>query len=118
MSYLMMGGYSMWAVLVCGLVVAAVCLRLLLRRGDRSTAGDAIMFWGTAALAIGFIGTLMGVSNVAAAMAAAGPAAPTGIAWDGIRIALSTTIAGSAVFLLSLACWWLVSMRPASKAAE
>lgn len=69
------------------------------------------MFWGGAALAIGFIGTLIGVSNVATAMAAAGAGAGRSLAWEGIRIALSTTIAGAAVFLLALACHWFLPRR-------
>src|SRR5690606_10623587 len=114
MTFLTSGGLAMWAVMLCGLIMAGMALRAVLRRDRGVGASDTVMFWGTAALAIGVVGTLMGVSTVASAMSAAGSAAQSGLAWEGIRLALSTTMAGTIVFLLALACGWLLGRERAA----
>lgn len=102
-AYLISGGYAMWAVLFCGSVTIGMLIRAYQRRPGRPGASDGILFWGSAAITIGFIGTLIGVSSIASAMEAAGPSADAGLAWEGMRVALSTTVVGTVVFLASLA---------------
>ena len=108
-SYLVSGGYAMWGVVLCGLVMIAMAVRVAVRPASRSDL-DAILLWAGAALGIGVIGTLVGISQVATAMAAAG-SAPPGLAWSGINLALSTTVVGTLLFLLGLAGWGLLRAR-------
>ena len=111
MTYLVSGGYAMWAVLFCGLISIGLAIRAILRRNRAGALLDGALFWGSAALTVGVIGTLLGVTSLATAMADAGASAGAGLAWQGVRISLSTTVVGSGVFLLSLTCRWILLTR-------
>lgn len=108
-DYLVSGGYAMWGVLFCGIVMVATCVRAALRPLGRSQL-DAILLWAGAALGLGVIGTLVGISFVARAMSAVRNP-PPGIAWSGINMALSTTVVGTLFFLFGLAGWGMLRMR-------
>jgi hypothetical protein len=108
-SYIVSGGYAMWGVLVCGIVMMVMAARGAVRPPRREEL-DAILLWAGAALGIGVIGTLVGISQVAAAMAAA-PSPSSVLAWRGIGLALSTSIVGSLLFLLGLTGWTLLRTR-------
>lgn len=111
-AYLVSGGYAMWAVLFCGLVTIGTLIRAYQRGTGQPAAFDGVLFWGSAAITIGFIGTLIGVSSIATVMEAAGSPADAGLAWEGVRVALSTTVVGTAVFLVALAGRLILMQRP------
>jgi hypothetical protein len=118
-SYLVSGGYAMWGVVLSGIVMVVMIVRGALRPVDRGNL-DAILLWAGAALGIGVIGTLVGISQVASAMAAAQSASGGWVAWAGVRLALSTSIVGSVLFVMGLAGWALlrtISPNPAGEAA-
>lgn len=105
-SYLVSGGYAMWGVVLCGVAMFVMIVRVALRPASRGDL-DAILLWAGAALGIGVIGTLVGISQVAESMAAAQSASPA-IAWKGIGLALTTSIVGSVLFVAGLAGWTLL----------
>ena len=107
MSYLVSGGLAMWVVLACAVVTIVMAVRAFVRRSRGPAASDGILFWGSAALTIGVIGTLIGISSMASALSAAG-SAPAALVWDGVRIVLSPTIVGTGVFLLGLTASWVL----------
>lgn len=111
MTYLASGGSAMWVVILCGLISIGLAGRAILRRNRAGALLDGALFWGSAALTVGVIGTLLGVSSLATAMADAGASAGAGLAWEGVRISLSTTVVGACVFLLSLTCRWVLLIR-------
>lgn len=108
-DYLVSGGVAMWGVLVCGIVMVVTGVRAVLRPAGRAEL-DAILLWAGAALGLGVIGTLVGISYVARAMSLV-QNPPPGIAWSGINMALSTTVVGTLFFLLGLAGWGVLRAR-------
>lgn len=108
-SYLMSGGYAMWGVVLCGVAMVVLIVHASLRPTDRGNL-DAVLLWAGAALGIGIVGTLIGISMVAEAMSAA-PSASSTIAWSGIGVALSTSIVGSLLFVVGVAGWALLRTR-------
>ena len=66
-DYLVSGGYAMWGVLLCGIVMAITAVRAAIRPVSRTDL-DGILLWAGAALGVGVIGTLVGISYVARAM--------------------------------------------------
>lgn len=115
MTYLAQGGYAMWVVVMCGIIVALITVQAL-RKGTGEVAPALVLLWGATAMAVGFMGTLIGVSNVALAMSEAGADVPTASAWEGMRIALSTTVVGTSVFLVALAAASILGKRARTSA--
>jgi hypothetical protein len=106
------GGVIMYPLVLVTLVVAVLAVRawLRLRSGEVSQATlgtgiDAVLFWGAYAAVLGVLGTLVGISQAAAAISQAAEVSPP-IVWMGIRIALSTTIYGLLVFAIALLLWF------------
>jgi hypothetical protein len=71
---------------------------------------DSILFWGVFAAILGLLGTLGGLAQMAGAIEAAGTVNPA-LLWGGVRVALSTTIAGTAVLGVALPVWYLLRRR-------
>lgn len=115
-SYLVSGGYAMWGVVLCGIVMMAMLVRAALRPIEPGDA-DAVLLWAGAAFGIGIVGTLVGISQVAEAMSAAGTA-PASLVWNGISLALSTSIVGALLFVAGLVGWGLIRMRVPGVAGE
>jgi hypothetical protein len=107
-EFIRSGGYSMYVVLLCGVTMLVMAVRAWQTR--RHSAVDAVLFWGTASLATGVIGTLVGVWMVAEAVSRAG-SAPSSLVWSGVGVALTTSIMGTLVFLAGLLCWSLLRSR-------
>lgn len=75
-------------------------------RGDEAGRGlQAILFWGSMALVLGLLGTVVGVVTMAQSIASAGTA-PQGLVWGGFGVALSTFIFGLLIFIVSAILWF------------
>jgi len=117
MTFFREGGVMMYPLLLVTIVMIVLSIRAWLRlgRGDAAsvtlgTGIDAIVFWGGYAVVLGVLGTLVGVSMAAQAISMAGEISTT-LVWQGIRIALSTTIYGLLVFAVSLLVWFALRAR-------
>lgn len=116
MTLIREGGFMMYFILAGAILAAVSTVRGIagLRRGTGRSKVDGIIFWGGFALVVGVLGTLIGFSQIAYAVEAAGDVAPS-LLWGGIRVALITTITGCATFVLALSAWaplrWLASKR-------
>lgn len=113
-DYILSGGYAMWAVLLCALVMTVMAVRGW-RPERRADAADTVLFWALAALAIGVIGTLIGLSQMAAALSRVSDASPS-LVWGGARLALSTSIVGMLAFLAGLGFWSLLKGKARRRA--
>jgi hypothetical protein len=118
MDFIREGGFAMYYFVLAGAALAAVsALRsataLRSGRAGRNVA-DGVIFWGGFALVGGVLGTLVGLSQVARVVESAG-AVSTSLLWGGIRVTLTTTIAGCVVFVLATSAWvvlrWLGSRQ-------
>lgn len=99
------GGIIMWPLLVIAIGIAWMAGRTMVRLLHYPPAPDelrqktaAILFWGTIALILGAVGTVVGLIMIARAVLAAGHVA-TPIIWDGIALTLITLLFGMAIFL-------------------
>lgn len=114
------GGYAMYVVAAMAVVIMVMTVRAIrLLSSDGATNAmrvgfvvDGVLFWGGAALVMGLLGTTVGISMAAKAIESAGEASPQ-LVWSGVRVTLTTTIAGSVVFMASLLIWlplrgWLI----------
>lgn len=114
MGFIREGGFMMYIIIAAALFAAFSAVRTLgsLRSGEGRSKTDGIIFWGAFALVMGVLGTVIGFSQMARAVEAAGEVAPA-MLWGGVRVALTTTIAGSATFVLALFAWaplrWLTA---------
>ncbi len=112
LEFLRDGGYAMWVIVLMavGIGVLAVRAVLALRRETEAAPTiastiDAVLFWGAFALVTGVLGTVVGISQMARAVGLAGEVS-AGLAWAGMRVALTTTIAGGVVFSLAALAWF------------
>jgi MotA/TolQ/ExbB proton channel family len=114
-GFLREGGYPMWVLVAAAaaMLVSVVRSVLLLQRSDAAEATsriDAVLFWGGTALIIGVLGTLIGFSQMARAIERmGGVSAP--LMWGGLRVALSTTIAGFLAFAIGFLTWAALRSR-------
>jgi hypothetical protein len=113
------GGYMMWPILGCALIVLALAAsgaRRLLdperpRRAD--FAIGAIPFWGSFAVVLGILGTVVGWMQIARNVERAGTVEPS-LIWAGFGVSLITTLFGLLVLAVSLLVWlglWLPRRR-------
>lgn len=117
MDFIREGGFSMYFVLAGGALAAVSALRsaaaLRSRKAGQNVA-DGVIFWGGFALVGGVLGTLIGLSQVARVVERVGDVEPS-MLWGGIRVTLTTTIAGCVVFVLATSAWvvlrWLASRQ-------
>jgi hypothetical protein len=117
MDFIRQGGFMMYPIIAGTMfaVVSAVRAAAALQRGEAAkSAADGVIFWGGLAMLLGVLGTLVGFSMMARAVESVGDVAPS-LLWGGIRVALTTAIAGCGVFVLSLFTWaplrWLGSRK-------
>lgn len=117
MGFIREGGFMMYFILAGAALAAVSAGRALLAmragRASRATA-DGVIFWGSFALVAGILGTLVGFSQMARAVERIGEVSPP-MLWGGVRVALTTTIAGCMSFVLALCAWaplrWVGSRR-------
>ena len=109
------GGIIIWPLLLIGIGVLALCGRvalLLLGKGDPVPADvewrlRAILFWGAMAVALGLLGTIAGIIQMAQAISLASAVEPT-LVWGGFGVALVTLIFGLGVFLIASVFWFIL----------
>lgn len=97
------------------LAIAAVALALqtalaiwrLRGPGEADPAGlgrDTILVWGLLAATVGGIGTLIGIAQMSRAIAQAGAVSP-GLVWGGLRLTMTSTVAGLILLAISAMAW-------------
>jgi biopolymer transport protein ExbB len=69
-----------------------------------------LLWTGILSEAVGVLGTVTGMYNAASAISRAGDVSP-GIVWQGIHIALSTTILGLIIFVFCTIIWLVFRSR-------
>lgn len=105
-------GLMRWPMTFCVAMVFILAGRAIWRiqgsepgqaRVARSTI-DGSLFWGAYALALGVLGTLLGFILAAQSIEAVGRV-ETALVWGGVKVALSTTVYGLLIFLVSALVW-------------
>jgi len=118
------GGFMMWPILACAVIVLALATRggrrlLDAERSPRAHAAiGAIPFWGSFAVVLGVLGTVVGWMQIARNVERAGTM-NTSLIWGGFGISLITTLFGLLVLAVSLLVWlalWLPGKRLAAEA--
>jgi biopolymer transport protein ExbB/TolQ len=123
------GGFMMYPITFCAVMVLVLAGRAALRMNAehgsdsqlRATI-DGNLFWGSYALVLGILGTVVGIAIAAQAVEAVGQV-HTQLVWGGIRVSLITTMYGLLVFLgsalvwLALRAWHRRSVLSVSRAA-
>lgn len=105
------GGVMMWPILLGLVAVVVVAARGAMSMtsdphgGDARSAADAVLFWGFFSALLGLLGTLIGITQAAGAIGAAGGASPA-LIWVGIGVTLTTSLFGLVVLLLALVAWY------------
>ena len=107
------GGYIMYPLSFCALAVAFLSARAAWRiwgRGDATPGAiraqvDGILFWGSYAVVVGLLGTVVGIAVSAQAVEAIGEV-HTQLVWAGIKVALIPTIFGLLYFLGAALVWF------------
>ena len=111
MDFFREGGFFMWPILVIAIVIVALAVRSWAR--TRALEGpepvletnvDAVLFWGVWVLVAGLLGTFTGLYQAAGVIERA-PAINPAIIWGGVRVALTTTVAGFVVFAVAALLW-------------
>lgn len=106
-------GVIRWPITFCALMVVVLAARSAwrLKRDDGDdtamarSAIDGSLFWGGYAMALGVLGTVVGITLAATAVEAVG-VVEAALVWGGIKVALSSTIYGMLVFLVSGLIWF------------
>lgn len=112
-DFLIDGGPAMWVLLVSGVLMVGLAVNAArhLSAADASARQDvgidAVLFWGMFSVILGLIGTLLGIGSAARAIQLAGVAEPT-LVWAGLRITLTSTIAGLGIGAFSLVLWFVL----------
>lgn len=111
-EFIRMGGVPMYLLVVVTLVVVGIALLSALRlRGvaapDRALEAriDGVLFWGAYAALLGVLGTVVGFFQTGGMIQQAGEASSQ-LIWGGVRLALTTSIAGLVIFALALIVWY------------
>lgn len=123
MDFFRSGGVMMWPLLVVGLIVLAMAIRagLRVRTDPRSTEApeqlQSIVFWGTVALALGALGTVVGVMQMATVISRV-PEVSAATVWGGVSVSMVTLISGLLVFIAALIVWyalrgWMLKLQTA-----
>jgi len=107
------GGYIMYPLTFCALAVLFLATRAAWRiwGGGAGTPRailaqvDGILFWGSYAVVVGVLGTVVGIAVSAQAVEAVGEV-PTQLLWGGIKVALIPTIFGLLYFLGAALIWF------------
>lgn len=78
-------------------------------KGQGTPSGGAILVWGALAGVLGFLGTAVGISIAAGVIETASSLSP-GVIAGGVKVALSTTVFGLALFAVALVAWLVVRL--------
>jgi len=106
-------GVMRWPITFCLLMVLVLSVQAALRMRSaeptqkalaRSTI-DGSLFWGSYAAVLGVLGTVVGFMVAAQAVEALGQVEPR-LVWGGVKVALSTTVYGLLIFLISALAWF------------
>jgi small neutral amino acid transporter SnatA (MarC family) len=114
-------------ILVIGVLTLWNALILLLRRQDsverRRQSINAILFWGSVAAVLGFLGQWMGIHKLTRVIYEQGTVSPPKVAY-GISESLLTPISGMVVLVAAALLWfflrlglWMRERHPWSRAA-
>ena len=111
-DFIAQGGFFMYPLLLIAVVVVALggWAATRLPRADGpdpvlETGIDATLFWGGWAVLLGLLGTLGGLYQAAGAIERAGAVGPA-LIWGGIKVALTTTLFGLAIFIIAALVWF------------
>jgi hypothetical protein len=106
------GGFFMYPLLLVAALIAALAVWAVARIPRTEgpdpaleTGIDATLFWGGWALLLGLLGTFGGIYQAAGAIERAQEVAP-GLVWGGIKLALTTTLAGLVIFIVAALVWF------------
>ncbi len=117
MRYMMEGGLTMWFILLLAIVIAILTLanavRLFVTRQANArtqSSVNAILFWSTVAVVLGWLGQWSGLYKGFVAIAQYGVANPSALIL-GFSESLISTIAGLTVFLVAAPCWFVLHAR-------
>jgi hypothetical protein len=113
------GGYMMYPLMAIALAVLG--LTAWSWAGVRNGPGrdavletriDSVLFWGVYGVILGVLGTLIGISQAASAIQAfGGESVSAALVWGGIRVALTTVIAGFLIFSVAFVFWFALRVR-------
>ncbi|MGW8268688.1 MAG: MotA/TolQ/ExbB proton channel family protein [Longimicrobiales bacterium] len=110
---------GIWAypMLLTALLLFLQIGRVAARRSQGSRGGSdlglhSILVLGVLNAVMGFLGTATGISLAASAIASASSISPP-IVWEGMKVALSTTIFGLLLLALALVAWLVLRMLEA-----
>jgi biopolymer transport protein ExbB/TolQ len=108
------GGIVMYPLLVIALGVLWLAARTawLLSRSDRSSAEaerplQGLLFWGVFSVVLGFLGTVIGIIQIAQAIRLLGQVEPP-LVWAGFGLSLVTLIFGLLIFLIAALLWFVL----------
>lgn len=105
------GGFMMWPLLLIGLGIVIVTARAGKRA--RSEVPEAkverdllsILFWGTMALLLGVLGTVVGLIQIGQAISVVQTISPTTVI-VGLSVTMITLLFGLLLFILAMSCWY------------
>lgn len=112
------GGVMMWPLLMIGVGVVVLSVRAgqhLFGEDPRPQVEterrlDGILFWGSMGIVLGFLGTVLGLVQMAQAIQHLAPVS-SGLVWGGIGVSLVTLIFGFMIFLVASLLWFLLRQR-------
>lgn len=117
MEYMWRGGPVMWPILILAIVIVVLTLsnaiRLFVsRKADAQTQSsvNAILFWGTVAVFLGWFGQWNGLYSMASIVVDSPTLNPAMVVM-GFWETLVSAIAGLAVFIVAAPCWFLLHAR-------
>lgn len=108
----MWGFFAQMGVIQWPMYVAAIFLVVQIARAaagtrqgrESSVSTSSVLVWGGLGALLGILGTVVGFSQAAGAIAAASDISPP-VIWGGVRVALSTTIFGLMLLTLAVVAW-------------
>jgi hypothetical protein len=111
LEFFRQGGVFMWPILIVAIAIVWIAARSWARTRSLDgpdavveTGVDAVLFWGVWVLVIGLLGTFTGIYQAAGAIEQA-PAISPAMIWGGVKVALTTTLAGFLVFAVAALLW-------------
>jgi len=114
LRFLQEAGPLIWPVILLALVNAILAIRnaVALIRSKGSTAKrrgsiDAVLFWGSVAALLGFLGQWLGVMKLITALVEHGIASPKLVVL-GVSESLQTPLGGMFVFVISAFLWFFL----------
>jgi biopolymer transport protein ExbB/TolQ len=120
------GGVMMWPLLLIAIGILGLAVHtgwVLIQSRTRAPVGalrlHTILFWGAMSVLLGLLGTIVGIVQMAQAVALAGGVGPS-LLWGGFGLALVTLIFGLLIFAFSAVAWfalrqWHMSMVPGER---